>query len=83
MQRIEKPSRMNWFEIMETYPDLWVGIRDVSWEKGGGTVESAVVEYIDGSGGSLTDMQVSSGGDLIAVYTTPDNVLQLGMVEVM
>ena len=83
MKKIENPSRMTWTQIMELYPDKWVGISDVAWEENGGTIESAVVEYTDDNGGELTEMQINSKGKFMAVYTTPDNVLQLGMVEAM
>ncbi|MCL2719483.1 MAG: hypothetical protein FWE14_11970 [Lachnospiraceae bacterium] len=83
MQKIDNPSRMTWSIIMDTYPDVWVGITNVMWEKNGGTIESAVVEFTDKNGGELTEMQINSNGSFMAVYTTPDSVLQLGMVEAM
>ena len=37
-------KRMTWKEIEETYPDQWVGLTDVEWDKpGGANVVSAVV----------------------------------------
>ena len=44
------------------------------------TVKSAVVKYIDKTKDELTMLMLQ--GEIKARYTTPDNLFQLGMVEV-
>ncbi len=64
-------KRMTWKEIQETYPDQWVGLSKVEWDKpGGANVVSAVVKYTDKTADELYDMQIS-GRDIYTTYTTP------------
>ena len=37
-------NRLTWKEIVERYPDQWVGLVDINW-KNEANVESAVVKY--------------------------------------
>ena len=74
-------KRMTWREIQETYPDQWVGLTDVVYVNDDGiSIESAVVKYFNMPKGELTRKMLD--GEIEAVYTTPDNKFQLGMVGV-
>lgn len=74
-------ERLTWEQIQEKYPDKWVGLVDVKYVNDDGvSVESAIVKYTDKSKDELTIMALD--GEVDAVYTTPDNVFQLGMVGV-
>ncbi len=74
-------ERLTWKQIQEKYPDRWVGLVDVRYVNDDVvSVESAVVKYTEKSKDELTVMAIE--GEVDAVYTTPDNVFQLGMVRV-
>lgn len=74
-------ERLTWEEIEKKYPDQWVGLVDVEYEPDNdATVKSAIVKYTDKTMDELTRMQIQTKGALIGIYTTPDNVFQLGMV---
>ena len=74
-------ERMTWDEIQKRFPDQWVGLVDVEWYSDNvATVKSAIVKYTDKSKDELTMMMLR--GEIDARYTTPDNLFQLGMVEV-
>lgn len=75
-------KRLTWKEIQDKYPDQWVGLVEVEYEFDNDvTIQSAIVKYVDKSKDDLTIMQIQTHGDLIGVYTTPDNVFPLGAVE--
>jgi hypothetical protein len=40
------------------------------------------VKYIGKNMDELTELQFDTKGQVLAVYTTPDNALQLGLMEV-
>ena len=65
-------KRMTWREIQETYPDQWVGLTDVVYVNDDGI---SIMPK-----GELTRKMLD--GEFEAVYTTPDNKFQLGMVGV-
>lgn len=70
---------MTWTEIQEKYPDQWVGLESVEYEEdNNATIESAIVKYLDKSKDELTKLQIETKEALIAIYTTPDNIFQLG-----
>lgn len=74
-------ERMTWVEIKEKYPDQWVGLTEVEYEPDNdATIESAVVLYTDKTASELTRMQIQTDGEIIGIYTTPDNEFQLGTV---
>lgn len=74
-------ERLTWQEIQTQYPDQWVGLVEVKYLNDDGvSIESAVVKYTDLSKGELTKRMLD--GKIISRYTTPDNVFQMGMVEV-
>ena len=65
-------KRMIWQEIQSTYPNQWVGMIDVEWNKGG--VKSAIVKYTDKIGDELIGLQIADE-NIYSKYTTPNNVL--------
>lgn len=71
-------KRLSWDEIVETYPDKWVGLIDVDW-KNEANVRSAIVLYIDDTSDDLLQMQFDHKIEY-SRYTTPDNLGQLGVV---
>ncbi len=72
-------ERLTWEEIQEKYPDQWVGLVDVKYiEDDGISVESAVIKYIDKTKNELTRMAIR--GEIVARYTTPDNIMQIGVI---
>ncbi len=71
-------ERLTWDEIVEKYPDQWVGLTDVEWEDEA-NVRSAVVRYTDLSSSELARMQIRDR-NLYSVYTTPDHLAPLGVV---
>lgn len=73
-------EKLTWEEIQEKYPDQWVGLTDVEYEPdNGATIKTAIVKYTDKSKNELTMMQVQTHGKILARYTTPDNIFQLGI----
>ncbi|NBH13300.1 hypothetical protein D3Z36_03680 [Lachnospiraceae bacterium] len=74
-------ERLTWEQIQERYPDQWVGLAEVEYEPNNdATIKSAVVKYTDKSKNELTRMQIQTNGSLLSVYTTPDNIFQMGAV---
>ena len=74
-------ERLTWHEIQEKYPDQWVGLVDVINEEDNySTIKSAVVKYTGMSKSELTHMQIVTKGKVIASYTNPDGVFQLGVL---
>lgn len=73
-------ERMTWDEIVEKYPDQWVGLSDVEWEDEA-NVKTAVVKYSDKTSSELLRIQVETRS-IYSVYTTPDNIAQLGVIGV-
>lgn len=68
--------RLTWKEIQSKYPDQWVGLIDVEFEPDNdATIKSAVVKYTDKSKDELTLIQIQTHGELLSVYTTPDNLI--------
>ena len=75
-------ERMTWKEIQGNYPDQWVGLIDVKYiDNDGISIESAVIKYLDKGKGELAKLALQ--GEIVSRYTTPDNIFQLGMVEVV
>lgn len=75
---VENKTRMSWDEIVEAYPDCWVGLVDVDW-KNEANVRSAIVVYTDDSADELLRMQFEDQIEC-SIYTTPDNLGQLGVL---
>ena len=74
---MENEKRMTWEEMVEKYPDQWIGVVDA--EMDGANIRTGVVKYVGMDVGELTRMQIKSD-NLISVYTTPDNLAPLGVV---
>lgn len=72
-------NRLTWKEIVDRFPDKWVGLVDVEWEDEA-NVKSAVVKYCDKSRDELLRLQIREEKELYSTYTTPDNVCQIGIV---
>ncbi|MBD5436366.1 MAG: hypothetical protein HDR36_07650 [Treponema sp.] len=70
--------KMSWSEIQKTYPNRWVGLKEVEFD--GASVKRAIVVDSESSMDALTDKMLK--GELIARYTTPNNVdcMPLGFV---
>ena len=74
-------ERLTWHEIQEKYPDQWVGLVDVINEEDNySTIKSAVVKYTGMSKSELTHMQIVTKGNVLARYTNPNGVFQLGVL---
>ena len=74
-------ERLTWHEIQEKYPDQWVGLTEVINEEDNySTIKSAVVKYTGKSKSELTHMQILTKGEVIASYTNPNGVFQLGVL---
>lgn len=74
-------ERLTWKQIQEKYPDQWVGITDVEYEPDNdSTIRYATVIDVHKGKDELTEMQLDTHGKVLARYTTPDNIFQLGTV---
>jgi len=62
----EANKRMTWDEIVEAYPDQWVGIADA--ELDGSTIRSGVVKYYGISRDELAAIQFTAG-NIISIHT--------------
>ena len=72
-------KRLTWEQIVEQYPDKWVGLVDIEWEDES-NIKSAIVKYSDKSKSELLKMSFNNEIEY-SCYTKPDNVFQLGMIE--
>ena len=66
-------QRMTWEEIVEKYPDTWVGLTDIDW-KDGANVRSAVVKYTNKTRSELLEMLIHREIEY-STYTTPENLM--------
>lgn len=74
-------GRLTWKQIQERYPDQWVGLVNVEYEPDNdSTIKYAIVKYSNKGKDELTELQIDTEGEILARYTTPDNVFQLGSV---
>ena len=72
-------ERLTWEEIAQKYPDQWVGLCDVEHEPdNSSTIKSAIVKYIGRSKKELTLEQIKTNGKVLARYTNPNGLFQLG-----
>ena len=71
-------ERLTWDEIVEKYPDRWLGLTDVDREPGDPNVKSAVVKYINKDMNELLEIQLEND-NFLTVYTTPDHVPFVGV----
>ena len=72
-------ERMTWPEIAKAYPNQWVGLTDVEWEDSS-NIGSAIVSYIDWSKDDLQMEQFRTNGKMMAVYTNPNRLFELGVL---
>lgn len=74
-------ERLTWRQIQERYPDQWVGITDVEYEPDNdSTIRYATVVDTSNDKDELTELQLDTNGKILARYTAPDNIFQLGTV---
>ena len=71
-------ENMSMQQIESLYPNQWVGLTNVKWADDT-NISSAVVRYIGKTADELGMMQIKQP-DLYSIYTTPDQVEQLGFV---
>ena len=71
-------ERLTWDEIVEKYPDKWVGLSNVDWENVS-NVRSAVVLGASEDGEEFLGRQIA-GEDVYTTFTTPDNLCQCGIL---
>ncbi|MDR2888367.1 MAG: hypothetical protein LBV33_00815 [Lachnospiraceae bacterium] len=69
-------NRYTWQDIVDSLPDRWLGLSDITWGLNEATIESATVKYLDKTKDELAQLMVQ--GECSPIYTTPDNVLQIG-----
>ena len=63
-------ERLSLDEILEKYPDQWVGLTDMEWEPdNSATVKTAVVKYINTDKDSLLEMQIDTNGAVYSYHT--------------
>ena len=65
-------KRMTWDEIVEKYPDKWVGMSDIDWEDGANVRSAVVIGASDKSDDFLR--RQFAGEDVFTRYTLPDNL---------
>ena len=72
-------KRMTWAEITAAYPNQWVGLTDVVWEDSS-NIGSAVVTYTNRNKDDLQMEQFKTKGKMMAVYTNPNRLFELGVL---
>ena len=74
-------ERMTWSEIAKAYPNQWVGLTEVEYKPDNdATIQSAVVLYTDWSKDDLQMEQFNTDGKVLARYTNPNKLFQLGVL---
>ena len=71
MQETNSNERLTWDEIVKKYPHKWVGIADAKREEG--NICSGIVKYVDDTDSEIFMRQITIG-DVVAEYTTPDEL---------
>ena len=75
-------ERLTWNEIVEKYPDKWVGLVEIIREENSADIESAIVKYTSDTKTSDELLEMVFNNELeLSIYTTPDNCCQLGMIN--
>lgn len=65
-------ERLTWKEIVEKYPNRWVGLTDVERDAPDDpNIKSAVVKYTDKTMHELLQIQFHSD-NFLSIFTTPD-----------
>ena len=77
-------ERLSWKQIVEKYPDKWVGLTEIIREEDSADIKSAIVRYTSDTKtrGELLEMVFNNELEL-SIFTTPDNYFKLGMMGVM
>lgn len=77
-------KRLTWDEIVEQYPNKWVGLTEIIREEKSADIASAIVKYTSDTKTSEELLEMVFNNELeLSIYTTPDNVFQLGMIGVI
>ena len=74
----KETKRKTWHEIVDEYPDMWVYLSDVQWEKDNdATIESAIVSKASRlpCDEMLPDV---FGGKFFEAFTTANQALSMG-----
>ncbi len=73
-------ERLTREQMAKKYPNTWLGINHIKYENNDDvTIESADVVYTDKSASELGLMALQ-GEDIQPLFTTPDDVFQLGFI---
>ncbi len=76
-------KRLTWAEIVNKYPDTWVGLIGIIRKENSADIESAIVKYTSNEKTKDELLEMVFRDELeLSIYTTPDNIFQLGMVGV-
>lgn len=68
-------------QMAEKYPNTWLGLNNIKYRNDDGvTLESADVIYTNKTASELGLMALQ-GEDVQPLFTTPDDVFQLGFLE--
>ena len=74
-------ERMTWDEIVEKYPEQWLGLTDAEWaDDEHAEILSAIVSYTDKSADELLIMMHDSGQKIIA-RSTPRHSMYVGYLQ--
>ena len=73
-------ERLTREQMSKKYPNTWLGLKNVKYRNNDGvTLESADVIYTDKTEDDLLIMALQ-GEDIQPLFTTPDEVFQLGFL---
>lgn len=73
-------ERLTRDQMAEKYPNTWLGLSNIKYQNDDGvTLESAEVVYTDKTASELGLMALQ-GEDVQPLFTTPDEVFQLGFL---
>lgn len=73
-------ERLTREQMSKKYPNTWLGLRNIKYQNDDGvTFESAEVIYTDKTASELGIMALQ-GEDIQPLFTTPDEVFQLGFL---
>lgn len=74
----EGVMRMTREQMKKKYPNMWIGITDIQYNKDN-VIESANVLYTDKTASELAILALR-GDSVQPLYTTPDNCFHIGAV---
>ena len=79
-----KIEKLTWQEIVERYPNQWVGMCDIEWMEDDptcGEIRSAVVKYSDLSADELTWKQLIEKEGIFSRYTSIDTEPEVNLFD--